>query len=147
MKQIFNKKNLLLIFVFISIVLLFKWGSTGFMIQEHLEADPNIGKTIHFAQPVSYIERETPAIVPIVAKIKKEITGLHLKYESEKKNAYLPSDTDFIVTDAYAYRDILNKRSIYYVLSGLGVNYILSEDALNRLQKPIYNNAKVPSQP
>jgi hypothetical protein len=114
------------------------------MVQKELKEHPSIGKTIHFAQPISYIERETPAIVPIVAKIKKEITGLHIKYDSEKKNEYLPSSTTFVIENVYTYKDLLNEENVYYILSSQDVKYILDEESLNRLQKPIYNNAKTP---
>ena len=130
--------------IFIFIALFLKWCSTGFILQKQLDEHPSIGKTIHFSQPISYVERKTQAIAPIVAKIKKEITGLHIKYDSELKNEYIPSSTTFIIEDVYSYRDLLNQQSIYYILSSQDVKYILEEDSLNWLQEPIYNNAEVP---
>jgi hypothetical protein len=62
----------------------------------------------------------------------------------KKKNEYLPSSTTFIIANTYTYKDFLNKESVYYILSSRGVKYILGEDTLNSLQKPIYKNAKVP---
>ncbi len=114
-------------------------------VQEHLDNDPRTGKKIQFAQPISYIERKTSSIVPIVAKVKKEISGLHIKYDSERVNKYIPSSTIFTIEDIYAYSDFMNSITFYYVLSNQKVKYILSEDTLNRLQKPIYKNAQMPA--
>jgi hypothetical protein len=137
-------KKLPSIIIFILIALFFKWCSTGFIIQEHLNKNSNIGKKIQFAQPISYIERETSAIVPIVARIKKEIESLHIKYDSEQVNKYIQNSTIFTIEDAYAYKDFLNSRTIYYILSNQKVKYILSEGTLSYLQKPIYKNAQMP---
>lgn len=136
--------DILRLLIILIVLVFFKWCSTGFMYQEHLDDHPDIGKKIQFNQPISYIERENPAIVPIVAKIKKELGGHHKKYDSEKKNEYLSIKTIFTIEDVYAYRDIINNRSILYILTHDDVKYIVNEDSFNRLQKSVYENADVP---
>jgi len=135
-------KYFLSVLIFISMSLIF--SSCSFIEQEQVD-DENIGKKVSFQQPIVYIERETNAIVPIIAEIKKEITSLHVKYRSELKNEYIPSNTIFTIVDAYVYSDFLNGPSLYYILSSKNTNYILSEGSLNRLQEPTYPNAKIPT--
>ena len=136
-------KFLVVVSIFISIALTF--NSCAFSNQEKLDDNENIGKKISFQQPIVFIERKTKAIVPIIANIKKEITGLHIKYESELKNQYIISNTIFTISEAYTYSDILNKPETYYVLLNKNIKYIISEDTLNRLQKPIYKKANMPT--
>ena len=133
------------IIIFILIAFFISRCNSWSVVQEHLDNDPRTGKKIQFAQPISYIERKTSSIVPIVAKVKKEISGLHIKYDSERVNKYIPSSTIFTIEDIYAYSDFMNSITFYYVLSNKKVKYILSEDTLNRLQKPIYKNAQMPA--
>jgi len=134
-------KYLSSILIFISMSLTF--SSCAFMNQEQVD-DENIGKEVSFQQPIVYIERQTKAIVPIIAEIKKEITGLHVKYRSELKNEYIPSNTIFTIVDAYVYSDFFNKPTLYYILLNKDTKYILSEGSLNRLQEPTYQNATIP---
>jgi len=80
--------------------------------------------------------RDIPAIVPIVAKIEKEITEAHKPFSSEKENKNLPNNLKFIITDAYFYRDFLNKKSIYFVLTNNQQKYVIDKDTLNYLLAP-----------
>ena len=128
-RKIFTIKNL----SFLLIALFLKWCSTGFIVQVHLSDNPRIGKEIYFKKPISYIIRETPSIVPIIAKIEKEITESHTPFSTEKENKNLSLHTKFIITDAYSYRDFLNQKTIYYILTNQEVKYILSEGTLNEL--------------
>jgi len=125
-------------------ILFLKWCSAGFPLQTQLKKHPYIGKKVYFHQPVSYIERVYPSIVPIVAKTKKEIVQLHEKLDSEKINQYIPSSTVFTISDAYEYKDLLNSKTIYFILSAHNEQYILSQNTLINLQKEIYENAQVP---
>ena len=137
-------KFLVLVSIFVSIIINF--NSCTFINQERLDDNQNIGKKVSFQQPIVFIERKIKSIVPIVANIKKEITGLHTKCESELKNQYITSNTIFTISEAYTYSDILNKPKTYYVLLDKNIKYILSEDTLKRLQKPIYEKANMPTE-
>jgi len=92
-----------------------------------------------------YIIRTIPAIVPIVAEIEKELTGLHTKLDSEKVNQYIPLKTVFTIVDAYFYEDIFNGKSLYVVLEAQGEKYILEDDSYKRYQQPIYEGAVAPT--
>ena len=132
MKNIFTYKN----FLFLLALLFLKWCSTGFIIQLPLFNNPKIGKEIIFKKPICYIVRDIPAIVPIVAKIEREITEAHKPFSSEKENKDLPNNLKFIITNAYSYRDFLNKKSIYFVLVNNQQKYIIDKGTLNYLLSP-----------
>ncbi len=98
---------------------------------------PKIGQKVSFAQPIVYIVRETPSIVPIVEEIGREIERLHPKRDDETVNGYIPVKTVFTVVDVYYYKNAFNPPAYYYILSDGGELYILSEDSLEYLQKPV----------
>lgn len=110
-----------------------------------IENYSEVGKKVSFSQPLVYIVRETPAIVPIVAQIEKELSGLHTKLDSEKVNQYIPLKTVFTIVDAYLYEDAFNGKSIYLILEAQGEKYILKDETLKRYQQPIYKGAIAPT--
>ncbi len=114
-------------------------------IQEHITKHPKIGQNVKFAQPIAYIVRKQPAIVPIIATTKYELLWIHPKSNSEVINQYIPNDTNFIITDVYTYENIINQRRYYYALSDQkGMKYVVSESTFEMLIKPIYQDAKAP---
>ncbi len=107
--------------------------TTNLKIENH----PKIGKKISFPQPLGYIIRKHPSIVPIVRDIEKELTKMHPKLDSEKVNQHIPPETQFTFVEVHFYEDAFNGETTYYVLESKGVKYILSEFTLKYLSKPI----------
>ncbi len=104
-----------------------------------------IGEKVKFSQPYGYIVRKVDAIVPIVAQIKKELSGIHPKLDSELKNEYIPSNTKLTIVEVYSYSDVINSPSIFYVLADANDNrYVVSEFSFDRLSKPVYVDAIAP---
>ena len=113
--------------------------------QEQIADYPKIGQRVRFEQPIGYIVRRVPSIVPIVAEIKNELGSIHPKLDSEAINEYIPADTNFTITDVYTYKDIVNPQTYYYVLSDQkNVRYTVDEKFLKLLNKPVYPDAKAP---
>jgi len=127
------------IILFLIVLFVLKWCSSGFQIQYKLSEHSDIGKETTFSKPICYINRKgTPAIVPIISKINNEITTVHVPFDSESINQYILSNTLFKVTNVYNYRDIMNKQTLYYVLSDQNnKKYILGQGSYYGLQKPI----------
>ena len=107
--------------------------TTNLKIENH----PKIDKKISFPQPLGYIIRKHPSIVPIVRDIEKELTKMHPKLDSEKVNQHIPPETQFTFVEVHFYEDAFNGETTYYVLESKGVKYILSEFTLKYLSKPI----------
>ncbi|MEJ2497652.1 MAG: hypothetical protein P8Y43_09335 [Sulfurovaceae bacterium] len=150
--------SILSIIIFLTILFLKSYGSNIIqitnVIQEFYNAkgsqkciidDPKIGKKINFVQPICFIVRKQPSIVPIVAKIEKELSHLHSKLGSEAFNQYIPSTTSFTITNVCSYEDVINYKNYIYVLSDeKNIKYTIGEDTYKRLLKPAYETIEVP---
>lgn len=144
-----KKKTIALFIVAVLLVIYYVFDITPISYQYRLSEHRDLGKEVTFSQPIGYIVRKHPAIVPVIAKIQNELGPVHPKglYDDEKINQYIPLNTTFTTTDIYAYADIMNKQTLYYVLSdNTGKKYVIGEYFYKKLRQPVYSNAKVPTE-
>ena len=118
-------------------------GGSG--TQNHINEHSKIGQKVKFSQPIGYIVRHVPSIVPIVAETKNELGSIHPKLDSEAINEYIPSDTNFTIVDVFTYRDIVNPQTYFFVLSDQQhVHYTVKESTYESLVEPIFQGARAP---
>lgn len=133
--NIFKYLLLLIVFVLIS--------ACNSLVQEEHRIDNHklIGSHVIFYQPIVYvIYKKTNPLVNIVNKFEKKLG--HIKVYSSKSEKYdgpyyIPSDTEFMITDVYYYKNLFNSASTYIVLEDLKKNKYITGFSIEDFAEPL----------